>query len=105
MEKYYYMTPNCLNSYIETQKIRSYLLSYEILQETSEGRFICKNPFIDISLMCIRNMESWSSNDFDSYKTNCISVIINESSREERIIVLLFQELEKLCGWSIVEDK
>lgn len=58
MEKYYYMIPDCLNKYIETQKIRNYLLSYTMLHETSEGRFICKNPFIDISLMNIKNLNS-----------------------------------------------
>ena len=104
MEKYYYMIPDCLNKYIETQKIRNYLLSYTILHETSEGRFICENPFIDISLMNIKNLNSWSSNNFDCYITNYISIIINELDKNNIIIKFLFQNLENFCKWSIFED-
>lgn len=104
MERYYYMSSGCLKQYIETQKIRDYLLSNTLFHETEEGTFFCKSPFIDISLMNVKNIECYSSNDYDTNKINYISIIIEESDRENNAIILLFMELEKITGWSIVED-
>ena len=104
MEKYYYMSAGCSGQYIETQKIRKHLLETMFLCEIREGDFLCKTPFVSLTLLNVRNTESWSSNDYDAHKTNYISIVIEESYCENSAIISLFRALEKICGWTVIED-
>lgn len=49
MENYYHMSAGCPSQYIETQKIRKYLLETMFLCEIKEGNFRRKTPFVDIT--------------------------------------------------------
>ena len=104
MEIYYHMSAGCLSQYIETQRIRKHLLETMFLCEIKEGNFQRKTPFVDITLLNVRNAESWSDNDYDAHKTNYISIIIEESDRENSAIISLFRALEKICGWAVIKD-
>ncbi len=72
-----------------------------MFEEKNNGIFICQNPFIDISLMKVKDINSWSSNDFDENETNYISIV---TSDENEMTENFFKELERFLCFRICSD-
>ena len=71
-------------------------------------KFTSQRPFLSFSLMCVKDHESWSSNDYDPEKTNYISVVTSDDwywgIRKDPQIQAVFDGLETLLHTEIQED-
>lgn len=104
MYNYYYIKTDCRSSTWNTTEIQNYLRSFTIFEEKSNGIFISKNPFLDISLMKVKDLNSWSSLDFDKDETNYVSIVTSEFSEENIEVKNLLKGLEQLLGFRICSD-
>lgn len=104
MYKYYYVKTDCRSNCWETSEIQKFLRSFDMFDEHENGIFVCKNPFIDISLMKVKDLNIWSSNDFDETATNYISIVVSDLSRNNPVIEKIFSELELLLCFRICPD-
>ena len=104
MYNYYYIKTDCLSNTWDTTEIQDYLLSFTIFEEKANGIFTSKNPFLDISLMKVKDLNSWSSLDFDKDATNYVSIVISEFSEENIEVKTLLKGLEQLLGVRISSD-
>lgn len=103
MYNYYYIKTKSISENLVTSTIENYLRSFGIFSEEN-GMFFCQKPFLDISLMKIRNPESWSSLDYDSKETNYISIITSVFSEDNNYIKDILKDLENLTGLKIYPD-
>lgn len=55
--------------------------------------------------MRIKNIHSWSSNDFDPSETNYISIITTETSCDHPLIKEFLKDIEKFLGYKICQDE
>lgn len=104
MYNYYYIKTDCLFNTWDTTEIQDYLRSFSIFEEKDNGIFISKNPFLDISLMKVKSLNSWSSLDFDKEETNYLSIVTCDFSEENVEVKTLLKGLEQLLGFRICCD-
>ena len=77
---------------------------FTMFEEKNNGIFISKNPFLDILLMKVKNLNSWSSMDFDKDETNYVSIVTSGFSEENIEVKNLLKGLEQLLGFRICCD-
>lgn len=70
-----------------------------------QENFFSQTPFISVSLMRVKNIHSWSSNDFDPSGTNYISIITTETSCDHPLIKEFLKDIEKFLGFKICQDE
>ena len=104
MYNYYYIKTDCLADTWDTTEIQDYLRSFTILNEKDNGIFVSKKPFLDISLMKVKDLNSWSSLDFDKEETNYVSIVTSDFSEENVEVKTLLKGLEQLLGFRICCD-
>lgn len=104
MYNYYYIATDCRSNTWNTTEIQDYLRSFTIFEEKSNGIFISKNPFLDISLMKVKDLNSWSSLDFDKDETNYVSIVTSGFSEENIEVKNLLKGLEQLLGFRLCCD-
>lgn len=75
MYNYFYIKTDCRSNTWKTMEIQNYLQSFTIFEEKSNGIFTSKNPFLDISLLKVKDLNSWSSLDFDKDETNYVPIV------------------------------
>ncbi len=61
MHSYFYIKTDCRTDTWDTIEILDYLRSFTILEEKDNGIFVSKKPFLDISLMKVKDLNSWNS--------------------------------------------
>lgn len=102
---YYHFETNRISETWDTALIEDYLRSTGLFPE---DRFTSQKPFLSISLMCVKDYDSWSSNDYDSEKTNYISVVTSDDwywgVRKDARIQAVFDGLEQILHTEIQED-
>ena len=76
---YFCVKTDCLTNTWDTAEIRQFLNSLGIFTENYAGHFRCQSPFISLSLMKVKNVNSWSGED-------------------------LFHKLELFLGWRVCAD-
>lgn len=99
---YYYFIKTDTRS-LQTLEIENYLRSFGIFSEENE-MFFCQKPFLDISLMKVRNLDSWSFLDYDSKETNYISIVTSCYSDDDKFVRNIMHGLEILTGLTIYFD-
>lgn len=104
MYNYYYITTDCRTNTWSTMEIQEYLRSFTIFEEKSNGIYICQEPFLNISLMKVKDLNSWSSLDFNKDETNYVSIITSRFSEENIGVKSLLKGLEQLLGFRICAD-
>lgn len=104
MYSYFYITTECRSNTWETIEIQDYLRSFTILNEKDNGIFVSQKPFLDISLMKVKDLNSWSSLDFDKEETNYVSIVTSDFSEENIEVKKLLKGLEQLLGFKICSD-
>lgn len=104
MYNYYYMKTDCRSNTWDTIEIQEFLRSLNMFEEKQNGIFSSQNPFINISLMKVKDLNSWSSLDFDKDETNYLSIITSELSDNDTCIKDLFKKLEQLLCFRICLD-
>lgn len=104
MYNYYYIKTDCRSNTWDTVEIQGYLRSFAMLEEKPNGIFISKDPFLDISLMKVKDLNSWSSLDFDKDETNYVSIVTSGFSEENIEVKKLLKGLEQLLGFRICID-
>ena len=103
MTNYYYLATEPLSNTWETAKIEDYLLSFDFLHK-HYGDFDSQNPYLNISLMKVRDKESWSSRDYNKEETNYVSIITSVWCEQETVVKNILKGLEKLLGSKIYPD-
>lgn len=103
MTNYYYLATEPLSNTWETAKIEDYLLSFDFLHKHN-GNFDSQSPYLNISLMKVRDKESWSSRDYNKEETNYISIITSVWCEQETVVKNILKGLEKLLGSKIYPD-
>lgn len=104
MYSYYYIKTDCRSNTWDTIEILDYLRSFSMLTEKPNGIFVSKNPFLDISLMKVKDLNSWSSLDFDENETNYVSIVTSDYSEENIEVKNLLKGLEQLLSFRICRD-
>lgn len=104
MYNYYYIATDCRSNTWNTDEIQDYLRSFSIFEEKTNGIFISKSPFLDISLMKVKDLNSWSSLDFDKDETNYVSIVTSGFSEDSIEVKDLLKGLEQLLGFRICSD-
>lgn len=105
MYNYFYIKTDCLSNTWDTAEIMRFLRQYDIFAERPQGNFFSQTPFISVSLMRVKNIHSWSSNDFDPSGTNYISIITTETSNDQPLIIEFLKDIEKFLGFKICQDE
>lgn len=103
MTNYYYLATEPLSNTWETAKIEDYLLSFDFLHKHN-GNFDSQSPYLNISLMKVRDKESWSSRDYNKEETNYVSIITSVCCEQETVVKNILKGLEKLLGSKIYSD-
>ena len=98
MYNYYYIATDCRFNAWNTMEIQDYLRSFAMFEEKNNGIFISKNPFLDISLMKVKDLNSWSSLDFDKDGTNYVSIVTSGLSEANIEVKNIMKGLEQLLG-------
>lgn len=104
MYNYYYMKTDCRSNCWDTYEILDFLQSFDFLTYDGKGSFHSQKPFLDITLLKVKDINSWNNNDFNEELTNYISIVTSCFSENEIIIKELFKELELFLGWRICPD-
>jgi len=72
-----------------------------------KGKGLYKNrdtfPFVNISLLNPKNIDSWSSNDFCEKKTTLIDVVFSRGDDESEVESIL-NKIALFLAWKIIED-
>ena len=105
MYSYFHIKTDCLSNTWDTTEILHFLRLQDIFVEKPQGIFVCQTPFITVSLMKIKNINSWSSFDFDSIETNYISIVTTEISQEHPRIQKIFCDFENLLGFRVCQEE
>lgn len=104
MYNYFYIKTDCRSNTWDTIEILDYLRLFIILDEKDSGVFVSKNPFLEISLMKVKDLNSWSSLEFDKEETNYVSIVTSDYSEENTEVKKLLKGLEELLGFKICSD-
>ena len=104
MYSYFYITTDCRSNTWDTIEILDYLRSLTILKEKENGIFVSQKPFLDISLMKVNDLNSWSSLDFDNEETNYVSIVTSDFSEESIEVKKMLKGLDQLLGFRICSD-
>lgn len=104
MYSYYYIKTDCRSNTWDTIEVLDYLRSFDMLIEKPNGIFVSQNPFLDISLMKVKDLNSWSSLDFDENETNYVSIVTSDYSEENIEVKNLLKGLEQLLSFRICRD-
>lgn len=104
MYHYYYIKTDCRSNTWDTAEIQEYLRSCMIFTENPNGIFVSQNPFLDISLMKVKDLNSWSCLDFNEKETNYISIVTSDISDNNDIVKNLLKGLEQLLCFRICPD-
>ena len=105
MYNYFYIKTDYLSNTWDTTEILRFLRLQGIFVEKPQGIFVCQTPFITVSLMKVKNIDSWSSFDFDSIETNYISIVTTEISQEHPQIQKILFDLENLLGFRVCQEE
>lgn len=104
MYSYFYIKTDCRSNTWDTIEILDYLRSFSMLKEKGNGNFVSQKPFLDILLMKVKDLNSWSSLDFDKEETNYVSIVTSDFSEENIEVKKLLKGLEQLLGFRICSD-
>lgn len=104
MYHYYYIKTDCRSDTWNTAGIQDYLRSFVLFEEKTNGIFSSSNPFLNISLMKVKDLNCWSCLDFDINETNYISIITSEWSDNDTDVQNILKGLEQLSGFRICCD-
>lgn len=105
MDIYFYIKTDCLENTWNTVEILRFLRLYSIFTEKPDGIFISQKPFIMLSLMKVKEINSWSSHDFDSRETNYVSIVTSETGYESAVVKDFLKELEIFLGFRVCRDE
>ena len=102
---YYHFRTADISAAWNTTEIEAYLRSCGLFPP---DRFTSQKPFLSISLLCVKDYDSWSSRDYDREKTNYISIVTSDDwywgVRKDARIQAVFDGLEALLHTKIQED-
>ncbi|MDE5792962.1 MAG: hypothetical protein K2H66_05495 [Oscillospiraceae bacterium] len=101
MYHYYYIKTDCRDNCWDTAEIQEYLRASKLFTEQPNGIFVSQNPFLDISLMKVKDLNSWSCLDFNPKETNYVSIVTSYDSDENSTVKNLFKGLEQLLCFRI----
>lgn len=104
MYNYYYVKTDCHSNIWDTAEIQRFLRSLNMFEEKQNGIFSSQDPFINISLMKVKELNSWSSLDFNKDGTNYFSIVTSELSDSNVRVKDLFIQLEQLLCSGICPD-
>ncbi len=76
----------------------------------SDGNYGYKNsgdfPFVSLSLIKARNINSWSSNDFDSSETNLINIVYKKGKNDKfETAKLIYIRIAKFLQWKLIDEE
>lgn len=100
---YYYIAKEDLSDYWHTKKIEEFIINKQNFLIDSKGSFKHKEVFLSLNLMMVKSFDSWSSVDYNCYKTNYINVVTSKIL--EPVVKIFFEDLENFTGSIIVEEK
>lgn len=102
---YFHFRTRDISETWDTAAIEDFLRSTGLF---SADRFTSQNPFLSISLMCVKDFERWNSGDYDPEKTNYIGIVTTDDLywgvRKDARIQAVFDGLEALLHTEIQED-
>ncbi|MDE6707087.1 MAG: hypothetical protein K2K06_03515 [Oscillospiraceae bacterium] len=104
MYHYYYLKTDCRDNCWNTAEIQEYLRASKLFIEQPNGIFVSQNPFLDISLMKVKDLNSWSCLDFNQKETNYISIVTSDISDNDNSVRNLLKDLEQLLCFRICPD-
>ena len=104
MYHYYYLKTDCRDNCWNTAEIQEYLRAFQLFIEQPNGIFVSQNPFLDISLMKVKDLNSWSCLDFNQKETNYISIVTSDISDNDNSVRNLLKDLEQLLCFRICPD-
>ena len=104
MYSYYSFKTDCLSNTWETVEIENYLCSFSIFIEKGNGTFTSQNPFLSISLMKVKDWDSWSGLDYDKDETNYVAIVTSSKDYHDTNVKTLLKGLEQLLNSRICPD-
>lgn len=101
--KYYYIKTDCRSNCWDTVEIEDFLRSH-MLDARGAGVFARQEPFLNISLMKVKDLNSWSSEDYDVEETNYVSIVTSAESDQNPEIRKLLKKLERFLCFRMCRD-
>ena len=102
---YYHFRTGSISETWDTAKIEQFLHSTGLFPADS---LTSQSPFLSISLMNVKDFESWNSEDYDPEKTKYIGIVTSDDwywgVRKNARIQAVFDGLETLLHTEIQED-
>lgn len=99
MYNYYYIKTDCLSNTWNTFEIRDFLCKLGFFEEELNGIFYSETPYLSISLMKVKDVDSWSCLDYNEDETNYVSIITSEYSEGNMHIGNILKSLEQFFGF------
>lgn len=103
MYHYYYIHTDCYSNAWDTAYVEQFIESTNLFSGNGKGAYTAKEFFCSLQLLRVRDWNSWNENDYDSSKTNYISIVIDEKSSDKR--EEFFKCISEHLGWRIIKDE
>lgn len=72
--------------------------------EEPNGIFHSETPYLNISLMKVKDVNSWSCLDYNEDETNYVSIITSEYSEDNMHVENILKNLEQFLGFRMCCD-
>lgn len=105
MYYYYYIMKQSLTDTWQTSELTDFLRGVHFLEEQPDGIFSSRKPYLNISLMKVRNKESWSCADYHESETNYVSIITSVYSDEDEQVRGVLKRFEEFLGFPMRFDE
>ena len=100
--RYYHISTDYIESAWDTREIETYLMNTGCFINEGKGSYKFTKTFMSLQLMMVKDYNSWSSNDYNSSKTNYIDIVT--AKNVEPVVVQFFQEFEMFIGGHVIEE-
>ena len=110
-DRYYYFNiyfDKTLSKCVDTKEVVDFLHDIEELNYEGKGSYrnIKGFPFLDMQLLSVRSIDSYSSHDFSRKETNFISVVCTKGCQNEFLeLKRIFEQIISFLGWITEEDE
>ncbi|KXX66888.1 hypothetical protein [Flammeovirga sp. SJP92] len=108
-DKYYYLQlfkDVDLSEEVSTKKVRQLINGFDELKSLGDFEFRNKKgfPFIQLLLLNVNSLRSWSEKDVNSEKTNLITIVCSKNEDFDTFLEILLKIAVHL-NWTLVDEE
>ena len=100
--RYFSIRTDCYSNTWPTDDVEAYIENSGLFSRLSAGAYHGRNFFCALQIMRVKDWDGWSSNDYDSRRSNYIDIVTSHEASPERDAFL--GSLSRYLGWRMVKE-